>query len=73
MVRGYKEASTSQARRKRGTPWEMPTVSSLVAATSVEELRSFRQVLATIRLEVLEGTATPTIGGADNAIYFTRE
>ena len=41
MARGHEEASTSQVVRKRGTPRETPTVSSLVAAMSVEELRSF--------------------------------
>ena len=48
-------------------------VSSLVAAMSVEELRSFRQVPFVINLEVLDNTTTPTIGGADNAVYFTWE
>ena len=47
-------------------------VSSLDAAMSIEELRSLRQVLA-IKLEVSDGTATPTIGGADNVVYFTQE
>ena len=40
---------------------------------SVEEFRSFSQVPADIRLEVADGLATPTIGGADNVFYFTRE
>ena len=40
---------------------------------SVEELRSFRQVPTAISLEVSDGMATPTIGGVDNAVYFTRE
>ena len=71
MVRGHEEASTSRARHKRGTPWETPTVRSLVAVMSIEELRSFSQVLAVIRLEVSDGTTVPTIGGADNGIYFT--
>ena len=72
MARGHEEASTSQARRKRGTPRETPTVSSLVATMFVKDLRSFRQVPATIRLEVLEGAATSTMGTTDNAVYFTR-
>ena len=50
MARGHEEASTSQARCKRGTPRETPTVSSLVAVMSVEELRSFSQVPIDIRL-----------------------
>ena len=64
MAKGHEEASTSQARRKRGTPLETPTVSSLVATMFVKDLRSFRQVPATIRLEVLEGTATSIDNGS---------
>ena len=73
MARDHEEASTSQVGSKRGTPRETPTISSLVATMFVKELRSFGQVLTTIRLEVLDSTATPTIGGVDNAVYFTRE
>ena len=73
MARGHKDASTSQVGRKRGTPQETPTVSSLVTAMSAEELRSFRQVPAAIIMEVSDGTATPTIGGVYNVVYFTRE
>ena len=51
----------------------MPIVSSLVAVMSLEELRSFNQVHVVIRLEVSNDTLVPTIGGADNAVYFTRE
>ena len=48
MARGQEETFASQDRRKRRTPLESPTVSSLVAAMSVEELRSFCQVLVTL-------------------------
>ena len=58
MAIGHEEASTNQAERKRGTPQETPTVSSLVAAMSVKDLRSFKQVPATIRLEKLDDAAT---------------
>ena len=64
MERGHEKASTSQAGRKRGTPRETPTVSSLVVAMSVDELRSFKKIPATIRLEVSKGTVTLTIAGA---------
>ena len=73
MVRGHEETSTSQARRKRGTSWETPIVSSLVVAMSVEELRLFSQVPTDIILEVEDGTTALTIGGADNVVYFTLE
>ena len=51
----------------------MTTVSSLVPAMCVENLRSFRQVHAAIILEVSDGMATSTMGVVDNAVYFTRE
>ena len=73
MVRDHEKTSTSQARCKRGTPWEMPTISSLVTAMSIEELRSFNQVPSNITLEVENSPVAPTIGGVDNAIYFTHE
>ena len=38
MARGHEEASTSQTGRKRGTPRETPTISSLVVVMSVEDL-----------------------------------
>ena len=73
MAKNHEKAFTSQTECKRGTPRETPKASSLVAAMSVEELRSFSQVPTVIRLEVLDDTATPTIRGANNAVYFTRE
>ena len=73
MVRGHEEASTNQVRRKRGTPWETPTLSILVAAKFVKDLRSFKQVLVAIRLDVSYDMATLTIGALDNVVYFTRE
>ena len=73
MVRGHEEASTSQAGRKRGNPQEKPMVSSLVSAMSIEDLRSFRQVPTAIRLEMLDGAVTSTMGAEDNAVNFTRE
>ena len=73
MARGHEETSTYQVSRKRGTLRETPTVSSLVAAMSIEELRSFSQVLANMRLEVVDNPVAPTIGGADNVVYFTHE
>ena len=41
MARGHEEVSTSQARRRRGPPREMPTASSLVVAMYAEELRLY--------------------------------
>ena len=39
----------------------------------VEELRLLNQFPVDIILEVADSTATPTIGGADNTVYFTCE
>ena len=71
MARDQEETSTSQARRRKGTPLESPTASSLVASMSVEELRSFCQVHADVSLELLNGEAVSIVGGADNVVYFT--
>ena len=73
MTRDHEKASTSQAGRKRETPKEIRTVSSLVVAMPVEDLRSFRQVPTAMRFEVSDGTTTSTIGAVDNVVYFTRE
>ena len=73
MERGQEETSTSQAGRKRGTPRESPIASSLVAAMSVEELRSFCQVPMDISLELSDEAVVSIVGGADNVVYFTRE
>ena len=73
MAKGQEETSTSQARRKRGTLRESPTASSLVAVMSAEKLRSFCQVPIDISLELLDGAAISTVGGADNVVYFTWE
>ena len=67
MARGHEETSTSQVGRKRGTSREMPTISSLVATMSVEELRSFSQVPTDIRLEVANG---PTAVWCESYLYF---
>ena len=72
MTRGQEETSTSQAGHKRGTPWESPTASNLVATMSTEELRSFCQVPSDISLELSDGAAVSIVGGADNAVYFTQ-
>ena len=40
---------------------------------SVEDLRSFKQVPATIRLEMSNSATTSTVGAVDNTVYFTLE
>ena len=73
MAGGQEETSTSHVGRKRGTPQEMLTTSSLVAAMSIEDLRSFSQVHVGISLELSNGVAVTTTRGTDNVVYFTQE
>ena len=73
MGRGEEDSSTSRAGRRRLAPRELPTISSLVAAVSVEELRFFCQVKADIGRELSDGVAVSTVGWADNSVFFTRE
>ena len=73
MARDQEETSTSQTRRKRRIPRESPTTSNLVVVMSVEELRSFCQVLADISLKLLDGAAVSIVEGTDNSVYFTWE
>ena len=72
LGRGHEE-TTNQARRRRGTPRETPTTSSLVATMSVEELRLYNQIPINISLKTSNDAATSTIGEAGNVVYFTRE
>ena len=71
MARGQEETSTNQAGCRKGTPRESPTVSSLIAAMSAEELRSFCQVNADISLELSDRVAVSTVRWVDNTVYFT--
>ena len=71
MARGHEEVLTSQAGRRRGTPWETPTASSLVASMSIEEPRLYGQILTEISMEMSDDATTSTFGEADNAVYFT--
>ena len=52
MTRGHEEVSISQARLRRGTPWETPTASNLVAAMPIEELRLDNQIPTKISMEM---------------------
>ena len=73
MARGQEEASTSQVGCRRGPSRELPSVSILVFSMSMEELRSYCQILDNISLELSDGPVASTIGEADNAVCFTQE
>ena len=72
MMRGQEE-TTSQVGRRRGSSRESPSVSSLVASISMEELRSFYRVPNDISLELSDGPTFSIVGEADNVVCFTRE
>ena len=73
MARGQEETSTNQVGRRRGPNQEMPSASSLVSSMSLEELRSFCQILDNISLVLSNGPIASTVGEADSAVYFTQE
>ena len=73
MVRGQEETSTSQAGRIRGPGRDTPSVSSIISSLSMEELRSYCQILDNINFELSDGSAESTICYKDSAVYFTRE
>ena len=73
MARGQEETSTSQAGRRRGPSWEIPSASNIISSLSLEELRSYCQILDNIDIEFSDGPAKSTIGEGDGAVYFTWE
>ena len=58
MVRRHEEVSTSQVGRRRSSPRETPTGSSLVVAMFAEELWLYNQISIEISLETSNRTAT---------------
>ena len=73
MMRCQEETSTSQVGHRKGSIQEFPTVNSLVASMSMEELSFFCRVLDGISLEFSDKPAQSTIREADNVVYFTLE
>ena len=73
MTRGQEEISTSQARRRRGLSRDTPSTSNIISSLSMEELKSYCQILDNIDLELSYGPVESTLDEEDNAIYFTRE
>ena len=73
MARGQEETSISQAERRRGPSWDMPSTSNLISSLSMEELRSYYQIPNNIDFELPDGLAESTINEEDTVVYFTRE
>ena len=73
MMRGEEETSTSQAGRKRGHACGMRPASSIVSSLTMEELRTYYQILDNIDLKVMEKPDESTLAGEHKAVFFTRE
>ena len=73
MARGQEETSTSQARCRRGPSRDMPSASSLISSLSIEELRSYCQILNNIDFELSDVPSEFTIDEEDSVVYFTQE
>ena len=71
MARGQEETSTSQEGRKRGLTWVTPSTSSSSSSLFMEELRTYYEILDDIEVMLSDGPAQNTIGGEDNAAFFT--
>ena len=73
MARGQEETSTSQVSRKRGPTLGSPSTSSIISSLSMEELRAYCEIPDDIDVMLSDGPAQNTVGGEDNAVFFTRE
>ena len=73
MARGQEETSTNQAGRKRGTPSGVAYCKLPGRCYVRRGVEVLLQVLAEISLELSDGAAVSTIGGASNVVYFTPE
>ena len=73
MARGQEETSTSQVSRKRGPTLGSPSTRSIISSLSMEELRAYCEIPDDIDVMLSDGPAQNTVGGEDNAVFFTRE
>ena len=51
----------------------MPSTSSIISSLTMEELRSYCEVLDNIDLKLVEKADESTLGGEHNDVFFTRE
>ena len=73
MTRGQEETSTSQAGRKRGPKRELPFASNIISSLSMDEVRSYCQILEDINFELSKGLVESTMGDKYNVVFFTQE
>ena len=71
MAKGQEETSTSQTGHKRGPGWDTPSTSSIISSLSMEELRSYSEILINIDFELPDDPTEFTICDGDNAVYFS--
>ena len=71
MARGQEETSMSsrQEVRTRATP----SASSIIASLTMEELKSYYEVLDNIDLKLMDRANESTLDGEHNGVFFTRE
>ena len=73
MARGKEETSTSQVGCRRGPGRDTPSAGSIISSLSMEEWRSYCQILSNIDIEFQDGPTVSTIVEGDSAVYFTQE
>ena len=73
MARDHEETVTSQDGRRRGPSRESPSASSIISSLSMDEVRSYCQILDDIDFELSEAPTKSTMGEEYNAMFFTRE
>ena len=73
MARSQEDTSTSQAGRKRGATLGLPSTSNSISSLSMEELKAYYEIPDNIDVMLSDGPTRNTIGGDDNAMFFTLE
>ena len=61
MMKDQEETSTSQAGRRRGPGWDIPSTRSIMYSISMEELRSYCQIPGNIDFELSNGPVKETV------------
>ena len=73
MTRGEKETSTSQAVRGQGPVRGARSASHIISSLTMEELRVYYEIPDSIDLKLMDKPDESTLGGEQNAVFFTRE
>ena len=73
MTRYEEGTSTSQACRRRGPMRGTRSTSHIVSSLTVEELRSYCEILENIDLKLMDEPDESTLGGEHNTMFFTSE